>query len=166
MHPLLFHLKQFSVSFQCTKRRETFKCHVFDVALGQGYVSKFSFGQMLNMFDLLMKQIVPGWEIPWSFQVTKGVVKYSFNCFWVWNRLIFIEFYSHESQNIKWSFQYLFSIFCRLFSYFTNTIFSLACGGIAKKSEWLSLWYTDFFHFLRHIGRGLQLSRENASISI
>ena len=117
MYPLLFHLRLFSVSFQCTKRRETFKCHVFDVALGQGYVSKFSFGQMLNMFDLLMKQIVPGWEILWSFQVTKGVVKYSSNCFWVWNRLIFIEFYSHESQNIKWSFQYLFSIFADFFHF-------------------------------------------------
>ena len=49
------------------KGAKLLSCHVFDVALGQGHVSKFCYGQMLNMFDLLMKQIVPGREILWSF---------------------------------------------------------------------------------------------------
>ena len=44
-------------------------CHVFDVALGQGHVSKFCFGQVLNVFDLLKKQIIPDWEI---FGLTKS----------------------------------------------------------------------------------------------
>ena len=49
------------------KGAKLLSCHVFDVALGQGHVSKFCFGQMLNMFDLVMKQIIPDREILWSF---------------------------------------------------------------------------------------------------